>query len=283
MIKQAIIPLAGLGTRLLPLTSVFAKELLPINGKPGIEYILKECIDAGIKEIIFIISKKKMMIKKYFYSDTFYKNIIKKKKDPKIIEEYKKILTYKKMIKFVYQNKPKGTGDAVLRTKKFIKDKYFLMLLPDDLIMRNNCSKSMISAHKKYNSSVMASMKVKKKTVSRLGIYNLSKKVSRNNFIIKEVVEKPSIKNAPSNQAVIGRYILPKTIFKKLLKQKPGKGGEIHITDAIQSLINDNEKFIAHNFTGKYLDCGTMNGFIKSNIEIGKLWIYVWLALVMWV
>ena len=88
MIKQAIIPLAGLGTRLLPLTSVFAKELLPINGKPGIEYILKECIDAGIKEIIFIISKKKMMIKKYFYSDTFYKNIIKKKKDPKIIKEY---------------------------------------------------------------------------------------------------------------------------------------------------------------------------------------------------
>ena len=99
MIKQAIIPLAGLGTRLLPLTSVFAKELLPINGKPGIEYILEECIDAGIKEIIFIISKKKMMIKKYFYSDTFYKNIIKKKKDPKIIEEYKKILKYKKMIK----------------------------------------------------------------------------------------------------------------------------------------------------------------------------------------
>ena len=271
MIKQAIIPLAGLGTRLLPLTSVFAKELLPINGKPGIEYILQECIDAGIEEIIFIISKKKMMIKKYFYSDKFYKNIIKKKKDPKIIEEYKKIQKYKKMIKFVYQNKPKGTGDAVLKTKKFIKDKYFLMLLPDDLIMKHNCSKSMISTHNKYKSSVMASMKVKKKTVSRWGIYNLSKKVSKNNFIIKEVVEKPSIKNAPSNKAVIGRYILPKTIFHKLSNQKPGKGGEIHITDAIQSLINDNEKFIAHNFTGKYLDCGTMDGFIKSNIEIGKL------------
>ena len=116
MIKQAIIPLAGLGTRLLPLTSVFAKELLPINGKPGIEYILQECIDAGIKEVIFIISKKKMMIKKYFYSVTFYKNIIKRKKDPKIIEEYKKILKYKKMIKFAYQNKPKCTGDAVLKS-----------------------------------------------------------------------------------------------------------------------------------------------------------------------
>ena len=99
MIKQAIIPLAGQGTRLLPLTSVFAKELLPINGKPGIEYILDECIEAGIKEIIFIISNKKKMIKNYFYSDVFYKKIIKKKKDPRIISEYKKILKYKKLIK----------------------------------------------------------------------------------------------------------------------------------------------------------------------------------------
>ena len=96
MIKQAIIPLAGLGTRLLPLTSVFAKELLPINGKPGIEYILKECIDAGIKEIIFIISKKKMMIKKYFYSDTFYNNIIKKKRIQKLFMSIKKFLNIKK-------------------------------------------------------------------------------------------------------------------------------------------------------------------------------------------
>ncbi len=96
MIKQAIIPLAGLGTRLLPLTSVFAKELLPINGKPGIEYILDECVNAGIKEIVFIISPKKQMIKKYFYSDNFYKNIIKKKKDQRIIDEYKKLLKYKK-------------------------------------------------------------------------------------------------------------------------------------------------------------------------------------------
>ena len=271
MIKQAIIPLAGLGTRLLPLTSVMPKELLPINGKPNLEYILDECIEAGIKEFVFIISKNKLSIKKYFFNDNFYKKIIKKKKDRRLIEEFKKIKRYQKMIKFVYQNKPKGTGDAVLKTKKFIKDKYFLMLLPDDLIMKHNCSKSMIYAHKKHKSSVMASMKVKKNTVSRWGIYNLSKKVSKNNFIIKEVVEKPSIKNAPSNKAVIGRYILPKAIFNKLLKQKPGKGGEIHITDAIQSLIDDNEKFIAHNFTGKYLDCGTMDGFIKSNLEIGKL------------
>jgi len=270
MIKQAIIPLAGLGTRLLPLTSVFAKELLPINGKPGIEYILDECIDAGIKEVIFIISQKKIMIKKYFYNDNFYQKIIKRKKDPRIISEYKKILKYKKMIKFVFQDKPLGTGDAVLKTQKLIKGKYFLMLLPDDLIIKKNCSKSMITVHKKFNTSVMASMKVAKNEVSRWGIYNVKEKINNKNFIIKSVVEKPSIKEAPSNNAVIGRYILPKTIFNKLSKLKPGKGGEIHITDAIQSLINDKEKFIGHNFLGKYLDCGTMKGYINSTLEISK-------------
>ena len=270
MIKQAIIPLAGLGTRLLPLTSVFAKELLPINGKPGLEYILDECVEAGIKEIIFIISKKKKMIKNYFYNDSFYKKIINKKKDPRIIKEYKQILKYKKMIKFVYQNKPLGTGDAVLKTKKYIKDKFFLMLLPDDLIIKKNCSKSMINIHRRYKSSVVASMNVNKKTVSRWGIFKINKKLDRNNYLIKDVVEKPSVASAPSNKAVIGRYILPRKIFSKLSKQKPGKGGEIHITDAIQSLIYDNNKFIAHNFSGKYLDCGSMNGYIKSTLEIAK-------------
>ena len=271
MIKQAIIPLAGLGTRLLPLTSVFAKELLPINGKPGLEYIINECIDAGIKQIIFIISKRKMMIKKYFYNDKFYKELIKKKNDPRVIEEYQKILKYRKMIKFVYQNKPKGTGDAVLKTKKYIKDKYFLMLLPDDLIIKKNCSKSMIQTHNKFKSSVMASMSVNKKTVSRWGIYKINKKLNITDYLIKGVIEKPKIKEAPSNKAVIGRYILPKKIFTKLKNLRPSKGGEIHITDAIQLLINDKEKFIAHNFTGKYLDCGTMDGYINSSKEIAKL------------
>ena len=271
MIKQAIIPLAGLGTRLLPLTSVFAKELLPINGKPGLEYIINECIDAGIKQIIFIISKRKLMIKKYFYNDKFYKDLIKKKNDPRVVDEYRKILKYRKMIKFVYQNKPKGTGDAVLKTQKHIKDKYFLMLLPDDLIIKKNCSKSMIQTHKRFKSSVMASMSVNKKTVSRWGIYKLNKKLNKTDYSIKGVIEKPKIKEAPSNKAVIGRYILPKKIFAKLKNLKPSKGGEIHITDAIQLLINNKEKFIAHNFTGKYLDCGTMDGYINSSKEIAKL------------
>jgi len=271
MIKQAIIPLAGLGTRLLPLTSVLPKELLPINGKPGLEYILDECVKSGIKEIIFIISKKKQIIKKYYYNDSFYKNLIKKKKDNKKLKlEYAKIKKYKKMIKFVYQNKPRGTGDAVLKCKNLIKSKHFLMLMPDDLIIMKNCSLSLIKLHKKYNSSVIASKKVDKKSVSRWGIFDI-KKINNKDFIIKDVIEKPSTKSAPSNYAVIGRYILPKEIFKILRKQKPGQNGEIHITDAIRTLIHQKNKFIGHLFAGKYLDCGTMNGYINSFTKISKL------------
>ena len=170
MIKQAIIPLAGLGTRLLPLTSVIPKELLPINGRPGIEYIIDECIEAGIKELIFVISKKKNIIKKYYHNDKFYKSIIKRKKNTKLILEYKRIKKYKKMIKFVYQNSPRGTGDAVLKCKKFIKSKYFLMLMPDDLIIKNNCSTSLIKLHNRFKASVIASRKVNKNQVSRWGI-----------------------------------------------------------------------------------------------------------------
>jgi UTP--glucose-1-phosphate uridylyltransferase len=144
------------------------------------------------------------------------------------------------------------------------------MLLPDDLIIKQNCSKSMIKIHNQYNSSVMASMNVAKKTVTRWGIYKLKKKISKNNFLIDSVIEKPSIKSAPSNKAVIGRNILPKIIFEKLKNQKPSTGDEINITDAIQSLINDKEKFVAHEFMGQYLDCGTIDGFINSNKILGK-------------
>jgi UTP--glucose-1-phosphate uridylyltransferase len=129
----------------------------------------------------------------------------------------------------------------------------------------------MISIHKKFKSSVMASMKVNKNEVSRWGIYDIKKKIDKINFFIKSVVEKPTIKQSPSNNAVIGRYILPKTIFDKLINLKPSKGGEIHITDAIQLLINDNNKFVGHNFSGKYLDCGTMKGYINSTSEIIKI------------
>ena len=269
MIKQAIIPLAGLGTRLLPLTSVMPKELLPINGKPNLEYILDECLEAGIKEFIFIISKNKSSIKKYFFNDVFYKKIIKKKNDKRIIKEFKKIKKYQKMIKFVYQNDPKGTGDAVLKCRKYIKDKFFLMLLPDDLIINKNCSKELISLHKKTKGSIIATKRVNKKTVSRWGILAYTEK-KKNYFRIKDVIEKPSIKQAPSNYAIIGRYILPSKIFSEITKLKQGKGEEIHITDAIKKLVYKGEKFFGNIFMGKYLDCGTINSYIQSGIKIFK-------------
>jgi len=269
MIKQAIIPLAGLGTRLLPLTSVMPKELLPINGKPNLEYIMDECIEAGVNQFIFIISKNKNSIKKYFFNDSFYKKIIRKKNDLRIINEFRKIKKYQRMIKFVYQNSPNGTGDAVLRCEKLIKNKFFLMLLPDDLIINKNCSKEMIKLHKKTKGSIIATKKVNKKTVSRWGILSIMNK-KKNYFKIKDVIEKPNIDQAPSNFAIIGRYVLPSKIFNEIKKLKPGRGGEIHITDAIRNLISKGNDFYGNIFMGKYLDCGTLEGYIQSGIEILK-------------
>ena len=145
------------------------------------------------------------------------------------------------------------------------------MLLPDDLIMKKNCSKDMIKIHKKHKASIMASLKVNKNNVDRWGIFSIAKTLDKDNFKISDVVEKPKIKNAPSNNAVIGRYILDKDIFKFLKNQKKGKGGEIHITDAIKKMISKKYFFVAHKFSGKYLDCGTMNGYINSGIAISKL------------
>ena len=270
MIKQAIIPLAGLGTRLLPLTSVIQKELLPLNGKPNLEYIMEECVEAGIKQFIFIVPKDRPTIKNYFFNDSFYTKLIKKKKDKKLKKIFQRIKKYQKMIKFVYQNKPNGTGAAVLKCKKYLKDKHFLMLLADDLIVKKNCSKEMISLHKKTQGSVIATRKVKRRTVSRWGILGVKNK-KKYSFSINSVIEKPKLKEAPSNYAIIGRYILPKKILSVLKNQKKGKGGEIHITDAIKTLIKRGEKFYGNIFRGKYLDSGTLESYIKSNLIISKL------------
>ena len=139
----------------------------------------------------------------------------------------------------------------------------------------------MIKIHNQFNCNVIASKIVNKKDVSRWGIFK-KKKINKRNFLIKDVIEKPTIKNAPSNFAIIGRYILPRKIFKILPNIKKGKGGEFHITDAIKILINNNDKFIGHIFKGKYLDCGSMEGYINSSKEISKIWNYVLLVQDMW-
>ena len=176
---------------------------------------------------------------------------------------------YQKMIKFVYQNNPKGTGDAILKCKKYIKGSHFLMLFPDDLIIKKNCTKEMIALYKKTKNSIIATKIVKREEVSRYGILSLKNK-KKNYFTINDVVEKPSTKNTPSNYAIIGRYILPKKIMLKLKNLKPGLGNEIHITDAIKQLIKNGEKFYGNIFKGKYLDCGTLDGYINSGYQMSK-------------
>ena len=143
------------------------------------------------------------------------------------------------------------------------------MLLPDDLIIKKNCTKEMVKLYKKTKGSIIATKKVPKKTVSRWGILSLKNK-KKNYFKITDVVEKPKIKDAQSNYAIIGRYILPKSIMKEIKRLKPGQGKEIHITDAIKNLIYKNVNFYGNIFKGKYLDCGTLSGYINSSIEISK-------------
>lgn len=267
MINQAIIPLAGLGTRLLPLTKSFPKEMWPLGKISILERILSECLSAGIKEIFLIISDRKKIIKDYFESDKeFEKKIFKNKKALQQLNILKK---YKKKIKFVFQNKPLGLGDAVNTCKNKITSSHFLLVLPDDVIINSNCSKELIEAHYKYKSSVVAIKKVSDRDVNRYGIVGYSAK-SRNHLKINQFVEKPTIQSSPSNYAIIGRYILSKKIFKSLASKTKGKLGEIQITDAMQNLLISNEKFTGCIFKGKYLDCGTLDGYIKSFNEVGK-------------
>ena len=264
MIKTAVIPLAGLGTRMLPLTKALPKELWPLGAKSILEVIIEECRDAGIKEFVFVISKKKEIIKNYFKKNIALERKVKNK--PHILKSLKNLEKISKKIKFVYQNEPKGLGHAVLCAKNYIKSKYFLLVLPDDIIAEKNCTKEMLLINRKKNSSVIALRKVSKVDVKRYGIVSFE---NNSSLKISKMVEKPSISNSPSRHAIIGRYILDKSIFKILSKQKSGKLGEIQITDALNDMIKQKD-FYGCQFKGKYLDCGTTDGYIKSFIEINK-------------
>ncbi len=264
MVKQAIIPLAGLGTRMLPLTKALPKELWPLGPKSILEHILDECFSAGVKQVIFVISKNKNVIKKYFEKNKILERVVKNK--PDILKKLIYLNRISGRIKFVYQDKPRGLGDAVMCAKKHIKSKYFLLLLPDDIIKGKNCSKELITINKKNQSSVLALKKVSKKEVRRYGVAGFSNKKK---FKINKMIEKPTIGKAPSRYAIIGRYLLSKSIFEFLRKQKRGKLGEIQITDAMNAMLL-NESFYGCKFKGKYLDCGTINGYIKSFVEINK-------------
>ena len=264
MVKQAVIPLAGLGTRMLPLTKALPKELWPLGAKSILEHVLDECFRAGIKQVIFVISKNKNVIKKYFLKNKSLEKVIKNK--PDILNKLVYLNRISKKIKFVYQDKPSGLGHAVMCAEKHINSKYFLLLLPDDIIKGKNCTKELIKMSKKNKSSVLALKHVSKKEVKRYGVVGFSNKKK---FKINKMVEKPSTSKAPSRYAIIGRYLLNKSIFKILKKQKSGRFGEVQITDAMNTMLLK-ESFYGCKFKGKYLDCGTVKGYIKSFIEINK-------------
>ena len=266
MITQAIIPLAGLGTRMLPLTKVVPKELWPLGKLSILERILLECEESGIEEIFLIISKKKNIIKTYFDKDIALETKV--KNNPEILKKLKLLTKYKKKIKFVYQNSAKGLGDAVNTCKNKITSDHFLLILPDDIVINRNCSQELINIYKKNKGSVIAIKKVKKNIVSRYGIVGYHKKIN-NVLSLDKLVEKPSVKESPSSFAIIGRYILSKKIYKYLAKTKKGKLGEIQITDAMSMMLESGESFKGCIFKGTYLDCGTIDGYINSFNYIG--------------
>lgn len=265
MIKTAVIPLAGLGTRMLPLTKALPKELWPLGAKSTLELILEECFDAGISEVILIISKKKEIIRNYFKRDLSLEKRF--KQNPIISKKLKKLHKFSEKIKFVYQKEPKGLGHAVLCAKKYIKTKYFLLILPDDIISKKNCSKELMIVNKKQKGSAIALLKVPKNDVKRYGIVDF---LNKKKLQISRMIEKPNVKNSPSRYAIIGRYVLSSKIFKFLSKQKKGKLGEVQITDALNEMLKC-EKIYGCKFRGKYLDCGTINGYTKSFIEFNRI------------
>ena len=265
-IKIAVFPIAGMGTRFLPITKTISKEMLNILDRPLLDYAVEEAKDAGIETFIFVTNKENTKPIDYFSKNTKLESFLKKKKKINILEKIKKLNIKKKNLKIIFQDKPAGLADAILRTEKYVKKEDFCVILPDDLIIGSNCTKELINAYNKKKSTVIAIMEVNKKDVSSYGIIE-SSIFKQNIYKIKNMVEKPSVKDAPSNLAIVGRYILLNDIFKYIKKTKMGSGQELQITDAIFLSSKFNEIW-GYKFNGKRYDCGNKIGFLKAQIAV---------------
>ncbi|WP_302470722.1 UTP--glucose-1-phosphate uridylyltransferase GalU [Heyndrickxia coagulans] len=264
-IKKAIIPAAGLGTRFLPATKAMPKEMLPIVDKPTIQYIVEEAIDSGIEDIIIVTGKGKRAIEDHFdHAFELEDNLIAKKKFD-LLEKVRQPAEVD--IHYIRQKEPKGLGHAIWCARKFIGNEPFAVLLGDDIIQAEPpCLKQMIDVYEQVHSSVIAVMEVAHEETNRYGIIDPLDQKGRI-YDVKGFVEKPKVEEAPSNVAIIGRYILTPEIFDFLSLQKTGSGGEIQLTDAIEQL-NEIQKVYAYAYEGKRYDVGEKFGFIKSTIEI---------------
>ena len=265
-IKKAIIPAAGLGTRFLPATKAQPKEMLPIVDKPTLQYIIEEAIESGIEEILIITGRNKKSIEDHFDRSVELELELEKSGKYEMLEMVKNISNMIN-IYFVRQKEPKGLGHAILCAKTFIGDEPFAVLLGDDIVYNPEkpCLKQLMECYEKYESSVLGVQTVPKDKVNKYGIVDseiINERVSK----VKGLVEKPSIEEAPTNMAILGRYIITPKIFEILEKTEPGKGNEIQLTDALLKLIEE-EDIYAYDFEGRRYDVGDKLGFLEATVE----------------
>ncbi|TKH09962.1 UTP--glucose-1-phosphate uridylyltransferase GalU, partial [Peribacillus simplex] len=264
-ITKAIIPAAGLGTRFLPATKAMPKEMLPIVDKPTIQYIVEEAVASGIEDIIIVTGKGKRAIEDHFdYAPELEQNLMEKGK----VELLNKVQYSSKLanIHYIRQKEPKGLGHAVWCARKFIGDEPFAVLLGDDIVQSETpCLKQLINQFEETNNSIIGVQTVPKVETNRYGIIDPAFQDGRL-YQVKNFVEKPALGTAPSNLAIMGRYILTPEIFSMLDQQEAGAGGEIQLTDAIQQL-NQIQQVFAYDFEGKRYDVGEKAGFVKTTIE----------------
>ncbi|MCR2822041.1 UTP--glucose-1-phosphate uridylyltransferase GalU [Lederbergia panacisoli] len=264
-VRKAIIPAAGLGTRFLPATKAMPKEMLPIVDKPTIQYIVEEAIGSGIEDIIIVTGKGKRAIEDHFdHSFELEQNLFEKGKFDLLNEVQKSSKLVD--IHYIRQKEPKGLGHAIWCARKFIGNEPFAVLLGDDIVQAENpCLKQMIEQYERYNASILGVQSVPTNEVSRYGIVD-GNMIGDRFYSVNSLIEKPSEEEAPSNLAIMGRYILNPRVFDILADQKPGAGGEIQLTDAIAEL-NHYEAVFAYDFEGTRYDVGEKMGFIQTTIE----------------
>jgi len=268
-IKKAVFPVAGLGTRFLPATKANPKEMLPVVDKPLIQYAVEEAMQSGITELIFVTGRNKRSIEDHFDKNVELEASLMASNKSLLLESIRSIIPSHVKCIYTRQSEPLGLGHAVLQAKTIINDEPFAVLLADDLTdAKTPVLKQLISQHQKEQASVIAIEDIPKDKTVQYGIVDVS--ISKDNlYKINSIVEKPQPKDAPSTLGVIGRYVFNPEIFDCLEKIKPGKGGEIQLTDAIQMLLSQQSIF-AYQFEGKRYDCGDKLGFMKANIEFSK-------------
>ncbi|MBU5436776.1 UTP--glucose-1-phosphate uridylyltransferase GalU [Tissierella sp. MSJ-40] len=264
-VRKAIIPAAGLGTRFLPATKAQPKEMLPIVDKPTLQYIIEEAVDSGIEEILIITGRNKKSIEDHFDKSIELELELEKKGKDDLLEEIRKISDMVN-IHYIRQKEPKGLGHAIYCAKSFIGNEPFAVLLGDDIVYSEKpCLKQMIEAYEEYKATILGVQEVSKEDVNKYGIVN-GKHIEDRVYKVKDLVEKPDVKDAPSNIAILGRYIINPAIFQILEHTQPGKGGEIQLTDALKELAKK-EAMYAYNFEGRRYDVGDKQGFLEATVE----------------